>query len=109
MRLTDRISRIELHKDANLLSLEQRREIQLYNLTYKLSKKGIARKVTNINTRNQQKYVFKTNVRIRKEYEKSPYFIGTQLWDKLPKETKFVNDIFEFKKEIAKQYRMYKE
>ena len=57
VRSTDRISRIELHKDANLLSLEQRREKQLYNLMYKLSKKGIARKVTNRNTRNQHNII----------------------------------------------------
>ena len=57
--------KIELHKDANLLSLEQRSEKQLYNLRYKLSKKGMARKVSNRNTRNQ--YVFKTDVKIGKK------------------------------------------
>ena len=45
VNINDRIFRIELHRDAQILSLEQRREKQLYNL--KLSKNGIARKVEN--------------------------------------------------------------
>ena len=49
VRIKDMISRIELHKEAKLLSLYQRREKQL--LMYKLSKKGILRKITNRATR----------------------------------------------------------
>ena len=43
VRLVDRISRKDLHKEANLLSLEQRREKQLYSLMYKLAEKGKVR------------------------------------------------------------------
>ena len=53
----DRISKVELHKKVKLLSLEQRREKQLYTLMYKLSLRGMYRKITNRNTRNQQTYV----------------------------------------------------
>ena len=100
------------HCNAKLvikLSLEQRREKQLYSLMYKLSNKGKARKVNNRNTRNHQKYVVKTDTKVGTKYEKSPFYQGTQLWDKLPKETKFTDNIFKFKKEIAKRYRYYKE
>ena len=61
VKLRDCVSRIDLHKDAKLLSLEQRWEKQLYSLMYKLAKKGEARKVRN--TRNQQKYVFKVDAK----------------------------------------------
>ena len=62
--INDRMSRVDIHREAKLLSLEQRREKQLLILMYKLSQKGYARKVTNRVTRQQEKYVFKTDTRI---------------------------------------------
>ena len=50
----------------------------------------MCRKVTNRPTRQQGKYVFKTDTKIGNKYEKSPYYIGTKLWDKLPTETQFL-------------------
>ena len=95
---TNIITRNELHKEAKLLSLEQRREKQLLILMYKLSQKGMCRKVTNRPTRQQEKYVFKTDTKIGNKYEKSAYYIGTKLWDKLPTETQFLDTVFELKK-----------
>ena len=105
----DRVSRKDLHRDAKLLSLEQLRQKQLYSLMYKLAKKGIARKVTNRKTRNQEKYVFKIDPKIGNSYETSPFYVESQLWDKLPKDTQFIDNIFEFIKEIAKMYGTFKE
>ena len=106
VRIKDMISRIDLHKEAKILSLVQRREKQLLILMYKLSQKGILRKITERPTRQQEKYVFKTDTKIGKKYEKSPYYQGT-LWDKLPKETQFAENIFEFKKRILPLYKQY--
>ena len=89
------------------MSLGQRREKQLLTLTYKLSRKGILRKITDRPTTQQEKYVFKTDTKIGKKYEKSPYYQGTLLWDKLPKETQFAENIFEFKKRITPLYKEY--
>ena len=89
VRIKDMISRIELHREAKLMSLCQRREKQLLILMYKLSKKGILLKITNRATRQQEKYVFRTETKIGKKYEESPYYQGTKLWDKLTKETQF--------------------
>ena len=100
VRLKDMISRTELHKEAKMLSLGQRREKQLLILMYKLLQKGILRKVTNRATRQQEKYVFKTDTKIGKKYVKSPYFIGTKLLDKLPK-------LHEFKKRRLPKYNTY--
>ena len=107
VRIKDMVSRIELHKEAKILSLSQRREKQLLTLMYKLSRKGNLRKVTDRPTRQQEKYVFKTDTKIGKKYEKSPYYQGTLLWDKLPKETQFAENIFEFKKRIIPLYKEY--
>ena len=107
VRIKDMIFRIDLHKEAKLLSLCQRREKQLLTLMYKLSQKGILRKITDRATRQQEKYVFKTDSKIGKKYEKSPYYQGTLLWDKLPKETQFAENIFDFKKRIIPLYKEY--
>ena len=61
----------------------------ILNLMYKLYQEGVLRKVTNRATRQQEIYVYKTDTKIGKKYEESPYFIGTQLWDKLHKEIHF--------------------
>ena len=55
VRITDRVSRIDLHKHAKLISLEQRREKQLYSLMHKLAKKEKARKIMNRNTSKAKK------------------------------------------------------
>ena len=100
---------MDLNKEAKLFSLEQRREKQLFILMYKLSKRGVARQITNRNTRIQQKYVFKTDVKIGKKYEKSPYHNRTQMWDKLTRERQFAENIIEFKKKISTLYKNYKD
>ena len=108
VRLKDMISRTELHKEAKILSLGQRREKLLLTLMFKIPQKGILRKVANRATRQQDKYVFKTDTKIGKKYEeKKNYYIGTKLWDNLPKETQFADNIHEFKKRILPLYEAY--
>ena len=75
---------------------------------YKQAKRGVARKITNRNTRKQQKYVFKTDVKIgKKKYGKSPYLIRTQLWAKSLVDTPFSENIFNFKTKISPIYKAY--
>ena len=74
---------------------------------YKLSQKGILRKVTNRVARQQEKYVSKTDTRIGKKYEKSPYHLETKLWDQVPRGTQFSENVFEFKKRILQLYKTY--
>ena len=93
VRIKDMISRVQLHKEARLLSHEQRREKQLLILMYKLSQKGILRKITHRATRLQENYVFKIDTKIGRKYENSPFYIGTKLWDSLPRETQFSDNI----------------
>ena len=77
VRIKDMVSRIERHRAAKILSLCQRREKQLLALMYKISQKGILRKKTDRATRQQEKYVFKTDTKIGKKYERSPYYQET--------------------------------
>ena len=40
-------------------------------------------------------------------YERSPYYVGTKLWNELPVRVQESHDIFAFKKEIARMNRVY--
>ena len=75
---------------------------------YSQAKKGRSRSITNVNTRSQTKYVFKTDVKIGKNYQKSPYFRGTRLWDGLNKETQDIPCKYMFKRKIESLYKSYK-
>ena len=86
VRLSDRVTITDLHTRAKLSSLEQRRIRQLLGLQFLLFKKDTDRHVIRPNTRSQQKYVFKVDAKIGKKYERSPYYVGTCLWNKLSKD-----------------------
>ena len=103
LSLLDRVSIQVLHDSIHLLSLEQ----HLLKLMYTQSKKNIARNVTNLNTRSQTKYVFKLDSTIGTKYGKSPYYLGTLLWNSLDRETQMSDSIYSFKKKIDKIYKKY--
>ena len=63
----------------------------IVGLQYLLYKKDTDRHVTRVNTRGQQKYVFKTETKVCKKYERSPYYLGTCLWIKLSKD---IQDVY---------------
>ena len=76
IHMLDKISIPKLHDPVCLLSLEQRKVL---NLMFIHAPKGKARSVTNVNTRSQTKYVFKTDTKIGKKYQKSPFYLSTIL------------------------------
>ena len=109
VRLLDRVSIVDLHSRAKLASLEQRRIRQLLGLQFLLYKKDTDRHVARVNTRSQQKYVFKVDTKIGKKYERSPYYLGTRLWDKLERNIQYSENVHVFKKKIARLYKCYNE
>ena len=109
VRLLDRVSIVDLHSCAKLASLEQRRIRQLLGLQFLLYKKDTDRHVARVNTRSQQKYVFKVDTKIGKKYERSPYYLGTRLWDKLERNIQYSENVHVFKKKIARLYKCYNE
>ena len=58
---------------------------------------------------NQQKYVFKVDAKIGKKYERSPYYIGTRLWNKLSKDIQNSENVYVFKNKVARLYKCYNE
>ena len=79
IHMLDKISIPKMHDSVRLLSLEQRRQKPFLNLMFIHARKGKSRSVTNVNTRSQTKYVFKTDTKIGKKYQKSPFYLGTIL------------------------------
>ena len=53
--------------------------------------------------------VFKVDAKIGKKYERSPYFIGTRLWNKLSKDIQNSENVYVFKNKVARLYKCYNE
>ena len=83
-RLNHHVSIEQLHKHGNLISLEQRCVKQLLAIMYKLSKNPANIVIPARNTRRHDKKVFHVDRKIGSKYAKSPFYMGTKLWDLLP-------------------------
>ena len=86
---------------------EQRMRVQLLWLMYMLSKDVSFLKVPNRITRRVDRIVFNVPNRILSVYERSPYYVGTKLWDDLPNHVQELDNVFAFKKEIRRRHRTY--
>ena len=106
-KMEDRVTIENLHKKANLLSLEQRRIKQDLALMYKLSKNVVNRKIHTRETRAANKYVFRIDSKIGNKYINSPFYKGTKLWDNLPDEVQKSDNIFLFKQLVGKIYKTF--
>ena len=85
LRLNDRISLVEIHRRANLVSLEQRRCIQLLSLSYIHGNANPdVYHVPARNIRAGTKNKFKTMKYENAKYCDSPYYKASKLWDTLP-------------------------
>ena len=65
------------------------------------------RKIDARQTRNNDKFVFKTDNKIGTKYSKSPYYKGSKLWDKLTKETQFSESVHLSKQTIKIKYKVF--
>ena len=92
-----------------LVSLEQRRQIQCLNLMYRLSKKGMYTKNTNVHTRANDKTKLKLMTKCSSQYIGSPLYRGSILWDKLEKSTQDLPNITHFSSVLIKNCRVYKD
>ena len=105
--LLDKVAIAKLHDTIGLLSLEQRRQKQVLNIMFIQALKGRSREITNVNTRRQAKYVFKLETKMGRKYQKSPFFLGTRLWDSIDKETQDLPCRYAFKRKIESLYKKY--
>ena len=74
---------------------------------YNMSLDQNNRKVCVRYLRSNEKYIFKTDSKIGTKYQHSAHYLGTLLWNDLPKEVQFAETVYEFKKLVKRRYRKY--
>ena len=79
VRLLDRMSLVDIHREACLVSLEQRRKTQIVGLMYIYKNCCNVERVLARNTRQGNRYHFITDAYQSGKYKGSPYFKGTLL------------------------------
>ena len=84
VQLLDRLSLVDMHQEASLVSLEQRREIQTLSLMYIYKRFANVEHIFAKNTRQGDRYNFHVENYQSSKYRNSPYHKGSILWDNLP-------------------------
>ena len=95
---------VDLHRRANLDTLDIRRELQLLGLMYDISNNPSYIVTPRANTRQAEKITFKTDIVSYDIYRRSPYYVGCNLWNTLPVTTQKERSRTAFKSEIRKLY-----
>ena len=90
-----------------MISLEQRRRIQLLSLMYKKSTDITMHKTFPRNTRMSNRTVFKTDNKEGSLHKQSPYFVGAKLWDSPNLSIIVLPDMFSFKKRLNDMNKVY--
>ena len=103
----DHITIDQLHHEMKIISLEQGRQIQCLNLMYRLSRKPIYIKHTNVNTRGNVKIKFNLMTKCTGKYLNSPLYRGAALWDGLDKNVQDSPTLKEFVAKLMKKYKVY--
>ena len=96
-----------LHREANLLILDQRRKIQLLSLMYKHKSMYDVQHIFPRATRGADKYKFEVERYNVIKYKNCPYYKGAELWNALPRHVIESTTFFEFKKNVLSLYRHY--
>ena len=103
----DKLSISNMHKKANLLSLEQRRTFQLLSLMYIHKGNRMNLIVPPRNTRAATRDQFYVERYKNIKYKNSPFYKGAELWKLLPMDIVTSGSLFEFKQLLKKQYKTY--
>ena len=106
-RMVDHVTIGQLHTEAHLQSLEQRRIFQLLNLMYDCSNSTEYLKTTGNRTRADSKVVFKIPTKCSTRFLNSPYYKGTQYWNVLDKNVQRAATPQIFKKYVKTLYSTY--
>ena len=103
----DKLSILNMHKKANLLSLEQRRTFQLLSLMYLHKNNPANLRQLARNTRAADRDQFYVERFSNCKYKNSPFYKGASLWALLPNELLNCDTLFQFKQSLKKRYRKY--
>ena len=105
IRRRDRLSIAKMHAKSNLLSLEQRRRLQLLSLMY-LHKDNTDNLRNRVRlTREADRVAFQVEIYQNCKYKNSPYYKGANLWKSIPLELTRSPCRLHFKNELKKLYK----
>ena len=107
VRRRDRLTVSSMHNRSHLLSLEQRRIIQLLCLMYIHRRDPANLKIPVRNTREADRDIFKVERYKNCKYKNSPYYKGADIWKSLPLDISDSDCMFQFKKGIKRIYKKY--
>ena len=99
------MSVLSLHNQCDINLLSVRRELLLLGLMYDLSKNPDLITPPGANTRQAEKVVFKTDIVHLEIYRKSPYYMGTLLWNRLSSELQKQGNKTAYKNDVHRQYQ----
>ena len=74
----------DLHNQARVATLQQQRDLSLLCIMYELKQLHLYEKIGDRVTRQCDKYIFQTDVASVGVCTRSPYHIGSKLWNSLP-------------------------
>ena len=106
-RMQDHVTRDQLHDDANLQSLEQRRIVQTLSLLHDCSNNHDYVKTTRNRTRADAKIVYNIPTKCTTRFLNSPYYKGIQYWNMLENHVQRAATPFIFKKYMRSLYNNY--
>ena len=103
----DKLSISNMHKKANLLSLEQRRTFQLLSLMciHKGNRMNLIVPPRNTRAATRDKFYVERYKNIK--YRNSLFYKGAELWKLLPMDIVTSGSLFEFKQLLKKQYKSF--
>ena len=102
------MSIVQMHRRAKLLSLEQRRQVQLLNLMFIYKNRHEnARRIHGRNNRAANIYSLTRERYHNNKYKNSPYYKGAFLWDSLPISVRQSVSLSEFKGGLKRVYHEY--
>ena len=94
------ISTTRLHENARIDKLGDRRNLALLCIMFDLRQKGMYEKKGNRITRVTEGYTFELSIAHMGLFVKSPYYIGANMWNRLPVNIQKMNNKERFKNEI---------
>ena len=103
----DRLSISNMHKRSKLLSLQQRRTMQLLSLMFLHKKDPINLKIPARNTCAAERTEFHVERFQNLKYKNSPFYIGAEIWNSLDINLVNADCLFQFKKGLSKLFRTY--
>ena len=107
VRRRDKLSILNMHNRAHLLSLEQRRTFQLFSLMYMHKNNPVNLRPIVRNTRAADRDQFYIERYANCKYKNSPFYKGVEFWALLLHDIADSDTLYQFKQSLKKRYCKY--